>query len=185
MIALQATGNTGGRALATGHALEGAGAAWIRMLTDSDLTRAYRLAGFILGDVNDAEDATQDALGRAWERRTSLRSAETAQAWFDRILVNICRDRLRRRGRVRWLELDDHVRGSTDPFVQAIDGDEMLRSLAVLDAEHRIVVVLRFWADLPLAAIAERLAIPPGTVKSRLHYALRQLRNAIEMAGER
>ncbi len=57
--------------------------------------------------------------------------------------------------------------------------DAVLRGLDGLDADHRIVVVLRFWADLPLEAIAERLGVPVGTVKSRLHYALRDLRAAV------
>jgi RNA polymerase sigma-70 factor, ECF subfamily len=178
MIAIVA-GETEGRALTSGRQRDSVGAAWIRALTDRDLDRAYRIAGFILGDADEAEDATQDALGRAWQASASLRDADAAQAWFDRILVNLCRDRLRRRGRVRWLALDDAMPASVDPFARAIDGDEMLRGLGALDADHRIVVVLRYWADLPLESIADRLGVPLGTVKSRLHYALRDLGRAI------
>ena len=77
----------------------GAGAAGERFLrlANGELDRAYRLAGMLLGDQNEAEDATQDALVRAWQAAGSLRDPAGFQAWFDRILVNICRDRLRRR----------------------------------------------------------------------------------------
>jgi RNA polymerase sigma-70 factor, ECF subfamily len=184
MMAIVA-GETEGRALTSARERDSVGGAWIRGLTERDLDRAYRLAGFILGDATEAEDAAQDALSRAWQSRGSLRDEDAAQAWFDRILVNLCRDRLRRRRHVRWLALDDSMPASTDPFARAIDADEMLRGLGALDADHRIAIVLRYWADLPLDSIADRLGVPLGTVKSRLHYALRDLRRAIEGPKER
>jgi len=52
--------------------------------------------------------------------------------------------------------------------------------MARLDADHRIVIVLRYWADLTIDEIAARLDMPPGTVKSRLHYALRSMRPKLE-----
>jgi RNA polymerase sigma-70 factor (ECF subfamily) len=67
----------------------------------AELDRAYRLAGLLLADASEAQDATQDALVRAWRSSGSLRDAASFQAWFDRILVNVCRDRLRRERRRR------------------------------------------------------------------------------------
>ena len=143
-------------------------------LAGSELDRAYRLAGFLLGDARDAEDATQDALIRAWRSMGSLRDPAGFQPWFDRILVNVCRDRLRRRKRIRFIPLDGAVErtGAGDPFGAVLDRDDALARLRVLDPDERIVVVLHFWADLTLAGIAERLGWPIGTVKSRLHRAL-------------
>ncbi len=63
-------------------------------LANGELDRAYRLAGLLLGDEHEAQDATQDALVRAWQSVGSLRDPAGFQAWFDRILVNVCRDRL-------------------------------------------------------------------------------------------
>jgi RNA polymerase sigma-70 factor, ECF subfamily len=184
MMAIGAAGDTGGLALATGREADSDGDTWLRAIGDRELDRAYRLAGFILGDAAEAEDATQDALTRAWNRRSTLRTGGSGQAWFDRILVNACRDRLRGRRRgVRWLPIEGDTAEASDPFARAIAEDAVLRGLGALDLEHRAVVVLRYWADLPLAAIAERLDIPLGTVKSRLHYALRDLRVAIEPGG--
>lgn len=101
-------------------------------------------------------------------------------AWFDRILVNGCRDRLRRRNVVRFIPMDagiDSVGG--DPFQTFLERDSLLAGLARLTPDERIVVVLRFWADLPLDAIADRLGWPLGTVKSRLHRALQRLRDTL------
>jgi RNA polymerase sigma-70 factor (ECF subfamily) len=67
-----------------------------------------------------------------------------------------------------------------DPFRTALDRDEVGRALQTLPAEQRAVIVLRFWRDLPLEEIANRLALPLGTVKSRLHYGLRAMRGVIE-----
>ena len=70
-----------------------------------------------------------------------------------------------------------------DPFRSALDRDEVGRALQALPAEQRAVIVLRFWRDLPLEEIADRLALPLGTVKSRLHYGLRTMRGVIEPAA--
>lgn len=160
---------------------ESAGAMWFRMVGRQELDRAYRLAGFILGDAREAEDATQDALLRAWRQRRSLRQLGSAQAWFDRILVNVCRDRLRRRRpSVRWTDVDEGVSsGAADPFASLLARDAVLRALSTLAADQRIALILRYWADLPVDAVAERLGIPTGTAKSRLHYAMQALRAAM------
>ncbi len=75
-------------------------------LAGSGMDRAYRLAGLVLGDGSEAEDAVQDALLRAWNSAGSLRDASGFEAWFDRILVNGCRDRLRRRKILRFIPID-------------------------------------------------------------------------------
>ena len=163
----------------TGQAeTEDPGATWFGTVGRHEIDRAYRLAGFLLGDAREAEDATQDALARAWRQRSSLRSLDAAQAWFDRILVNVCRDRLRRRrSRIRWADVDEGIPSpAADPFAALLSRDAVLRAMTSLPTDQRIVLVLRYWADLPVDAIADRLDIPAGTVKSRLHYALRALR---------
>jgi RNA polymerase sigma-70 factor (ECF subfamily) len=142
-----------------------------------ELDRAYRLAGLILGDRSDAEDATQEALLRAWRSLGSLRDPAGFGAWFDRILVNLCRDRLRRRARVRFVPIEgagpEHA--GADPFRDILDRDEATRALAILEPDERVVVVLHYWGDLTLVAVAERTGWPIGTVKSRLHRALGKL----------
>jgi RNA polymerase sigma factor (sigma-70 family) len=142
------------------------------------LDRIYRLAGLLLGNATEAEDVVQDALVAAWQGFDGLRAADRFGPWLDRIVVNGCRDRLRRRGTVRFIPLVDAIDPpARDPFAAFLERDALLRAVDQLTADERIVVVLRFWADLTLDAIAERLDLPLGTVKSRLHRGLGRLRD--------
>ncbi|HXU85685.1 MAG TPA: sigma-70 family RNA polymerase sigma factor [Verrucomicrobiae bacterium] len=141
------------------------------------LDRVFRLAGLLLGNGTEAEDAVQDGLVSAWQRFDDLREADRFGPWLDRIVVNGCRDRLRRRGTVRFIPLAaDLDPADRDPFAAFLERDALLGSVDRLTADERIVVVLRFWADLTLDEIADRLGWPLGTVKSRLHRALGRLR---------
>lgn len=157
-------------------------AAWFRRLADQELDRAYRLAGLMLGSFNDAEDATHDAFIRAWDRVDSLRDPAGFQAWFDRILVNLCRDRLRRSRIVRFVPMDGEaeVRLAADAHDRLIGGSDLLAAIDRLELDLRITVLLRYWADLTVDEVAARMAIPPGTVKSRLHRAIGLMRTRLE-----
>jgi RNA polymerase sigma-70 factor (ECF subfamily) len=142
---------------------------------------AYRLARAILLDDGEAEDAVQEAALAAWRRFGSLREPASFDAWFDRILVNQCRDQLRRRKRavkVAAPPVGFEPAGAGVPVATEWDGD-LEQALAGLDAEHRTVIVLRYWQDRTIEDIAARLGIPAGTVKSRLHHAMRSLRTSL------
>jgi len=150
-------------------------------LARSELDRAYRLAGLVLGTGADAEEAVGDALERAVRSIHGLRDDRLFRAWFDRILVNACRDRLRRRRLVRFVPIDavSHRSSDRDAFATIIDSDDLLRAVGQLPPDDRITVVLRFWADLEVNEIAARTGVPAGTVKSRLHRALERLRQGV------
>jgi len=151
-----------------------------RSMAIGELDRAYRLAGLLLGDATEAEDATQEALLRAWTSLKALRDPAGFQAWFDRILVNVCRDRMRRRSRIRFIDLEESPEqtASGDPFGAFIERDTILGAMKGMRAECRQVVVLHYWADLPLNEIGTRLGLPLGTVKSRLHEGREHLRKS-------
>jgi RNA polymerase sigma factor (sigma-70 family) len=154
---------------------------WFARLADQELDRAYRLAGLILGSFNDAEDATHDAFVRAWNHVDSLRDPAGFRAWFDRILVNVCRDRLRRARIVQFVPVNAVAmdRPSVDYHDQLRDEHDLMAAIAALDVDLRAAVILRYWADLTVDDVAERLAIPAGTVKSRLHRAIGQMRSQL------
>ncbi len=150
-------------------------------LAERVLDDAYRLAGYILGDSVEAEDAVQEALTRSWQAWATLRDQDRFEPWFDRILVNICRDRLRKRRGVRTEELNEDLAVYIeDPFKASLARAEVDSLLQVLSPDQRIVVGLRFWKDLSLQQIADMLGVPLGTVQSRLHYALRAMREEAE-----
>lgn len=149
------------------------------------LDGAYARAAVILGDRFEAEDAVHDAAERAWRRWASLRDPDRFGAWFGRILVNECRDRLRRRRRVTFMETPDDRGGGgsselPDRAESVAERDRVRRALARLSPDERIAIVLRYDADLTVPAIAELVGAPEGTVKSRLHAALAKLRPFLE-----
>jgi len=145
-----------------------------------ELDRAYRVAGRILGNAPDAEDATQEALAMAWASWHTLKAPEAAAGWFWRILVNCCRSRLRRRRPFVRDITDELGLTSRDPFETSNARDAVARALPVLNNDQRITVVLRFWGELTVPEIADRMRVREGTVKSRLHYALVALRREID-----
>ena len=154
-------------------------------LVSEHLETAYRLALAILRDPSDAADVTQDAYLLAWSRRSALRDRERIEAWLTRIVINACRDRLRRRRRIVFVPLSaSDGTGSADPYARVAERDRLERAFARLEADDRIVLVLRYRTDLSVAAIAARTGLAEGTVKSRLHRARQLLRQALEVGDE-
>jgi RNA polymerase sigma-70 factor (ECF subfamily) len=151
-------------------------------LADDHLDAAYRLARAILHDTAEAQDATHDAFVQAWRKWSTLRDPARFEQWFDRILVNTCRDRLRSPHR-RTKDISAEVAASVgDPFAQSHDRDVLANAIEALSPDQRVAVALRYYRDLPIDEIASRLGIPAGTVQSRLHYALKRLHAAIDAA---
>jgi RNA polymerase sigma-70 factor (ECF subfamily) len=170
------------RALVEGTASK---AAAFQRLAADHLDESYRLARAILGSRAEAEDATHDAFERAWRRWSTLRDPGHFEAWFARILVNSCRDRLRAASRRHVRDLSaDLASGGPDPFRQTRERMILGRALADLSPDHRVVVALRYYRDLPAKEIARLVGTREGTVHSRLHYALRHLRMTLENAED-
>jgi RNA polymerase sigma-70 factor (ECF subfamily) len=154
------------------------------------LDTAYLRAAVILGNRFEAEDAVHDAAERAWRSWGSLRHPAQFEAWFGRILVNVCRDRLRSRRRVALIEIrtmsDDAVDERAAPMLERIaDRARLVDGLAALSSDERIAIVLRFEADLTVPQIARMTGAREGTVKSRLHHALRKLRAFVDAGDAR
>jgi RNA polymerase sigma-70 factor (ECF subfamily) len=155
------------------------------VLADRELDSAYRLAAVILGDPFEAEDATHDAFVAAWRHYSSLKDPVRFEAWLQRILVNTCRDRLRRRRRQPTREIDlASLRATGDAYRQIDDRIALDAAFETLSADHRLVVVLRFYVDLTIDQIADRTGVPVGTVKSRLHAATEKLNRALASGRE-
>ena len=150
-------------------------------LAGAQLDAACRLATVILGgDRAEAEDAVQDAALRAWEHFDDLRNPARFEPWFTRIVVNACRDRIGAR-RLRPITGVDPDPGTAADHADALSGtDALVRALVMLSPEHRLVVALHYLGDYSLDEIAARTGQRAGTVKSRLHYALRALRAALD-----
>ena len=142
---------------------------------------AYRLAGAILGDSVEARDAVHEAFIRAWKHWPGLGDRTNVEPWFRQIVVNECRDRLRRSSRRRTTTLDTQQESrAPDTSRQLHDRLELEAALPQLKPDDRVVLALRYYRDLKIDDIAAVLEIPSGTVKSRLNHAHSRLRALIE-----
>jgi RNA polymerase sigma-70 factor (ECF subfamily) len=150
-------------------------------LATGSADRLYAIARLILRDVDLAQDAVQETLIRSWRGLPGLRDPERFEAWLHRLLVNCCTDLARSRQR-----LSAHVRvidpdlPEPDDSGLVADRDQLERGFRRLRVEQRTLVVMRYYVGLSLPELADSLALPIGTVKSRLHYAMEALRAALE-----
>ena len=143
--------------------------------------RCMAIAVRILRDVDLADDAVQTALITAWRELRNLREAARFEPWLHRILVNECYAEARRRRRrpISIRVLPDRGDDADGPL-GVNDRDQLERAFRRLTLEQRAVVVFHHYLDLPVAEVADRLGVPVGTVKSRLHHAMTALRASLE-----
>ena len=150
-------------------------------LANANVDRMYALARAIVRDADRAEDATQEALVRAWRELPRLRDPARFHAWLRRLVVNACYDEGRRiRSRAEVVLLADHDPAIADESSGVIDRDRLDRAFRRLPLEQRVVIVLNHVEGLSQDEIATTLGLPLGTVKSRVRYALAGLRSALE-----
>ena len=149
-----------------------------RMVGDSCMAIAVR----ILRDPHLAEDAVQSALVTAWRELRTLRDPSRFEPWLHRILTNECYAEARRR--TRWSAniriLPNEAPRESAGVLSVHDRDQLDRAFRRLSVEQRAVLVFHHYVDLPLPEVAQRLGIPLGTAKSRLHYATAALRASLD-----
>lgn len=135
---------------------------------------AYRYAS----NPSEAEDIAQDALLRAWRRRSTLRDGTRRNQWLATIVRN---EAFRQHARVRpdpIATIESQEGADDERVVATVEGADLHAALRRLPEKDRQLLLLRYDEDLTQAAIASRLGIPEGTVKVRLHRARDKLRRA-------
>ncbi|MCC7493163.1 MAG: sigma-70 family RNA polymerase sigma factor [Fimbriimonadaceae bacterium] len=138
----------------------------------------YRLCEILLDDPDAAADAAQETFLKVWNDLPRLRRVEAFGSWLRGAAVQVCRTARRRRRRLGWFseqpaelpETADQTASGPDLDEQQLTA-EVRRALRQLSPEHREVVVLHYFDELPTAAIAASLGVAQGTVKSRLSRA--------------
>jgi RNA polymerase sigma-70 factor (ECF subfamily) len=157
-------------------------------LVKASAPRLKGVAHLILRDAHRAEDALQDAFLLAWRDIRGLRDPEAWDAWLRRLTVNACykaASKERRRSRVELhVTLDPATARTPDVSADVAEREWILDGLHRLDIDRRTVLVLHYYLDLPLPEVAEILDIPYGTVTSRLHRGLEQMRRTIGASTE-
>jgi RNA polymerase sigma-70 factor (ECF subfamily) len=153
------------------------------VLVRASFPRLHAVSRLILRDSERAQDAVQEALVLAWRHVRALRDPDAWDAWLNRLTVRACYRLARQVRRRDAVELhvmpDPEPAGPSDPTVAVAERDRLGRELGRLPIDQRTVMVLHFYLDLPLPAIADTLDIPVGTAKSRLHRGLESLRAAL------
>lgn len=173
----------GDDAALVGRCLQGDHAAF-RVLVERYQGPLFRLAYRMLGNAEDAKDATQDAFVSAYEHLAAYDPQRRFFSWIYRILVNDCLNVLRARRPVD--TLDPLLSGGDDPFDRAQAGEVRARvraALLRLTDEQREVILLRHFAGLSYREIADAIALPEKTVKSRLFAARQRLGELLLPAG--
>ena len=144
--------------------------------------RLFAIAQRILRDVDRAEDALQDALVIAWRDLPGLRDPDRFDAWIHRLLTNVCIAQARRERRrttnLRLLPQDSPA--AADDMLSVGDRAQLDRGFRRLSPNERAILVLHHYVGYAPSEIAEMLGIPAGTVRSRLHFAHRAMRAALE-----
>jgi RNA polymerase sigma-70 factor (ECF subfamily) len=150
-------------------------------LAAAAIDRLYAIAVRVVHDPGRAEDAVQSALLRAWRDLPTLRDPARFDAWLYRLLIRSCYDEARtHRAFATTIRSVSMEPGEADSAGRIADRDQLERALRRLPIDQRAVVILHHYQDLPMTEVAEVLEIPEGTARSRLHYALRSLRAAVE-----
>jgi len=150
---------------------------------DALYAHAVRLCG---GDRQRAEDLVQETLLRAWRHPEALDPDRgSVRAWLFTTARHLAIDAWRRRSvRVNEVVTDALPEpAAEDETDRAVEAWTVAEALARLTPAHREVLLECFYRGRSVAEAAVRLGVPPGTVKSRTHYALRSLRLALEELG--
>jgi len=131
----------------------------------------------------DAEDLTHDAFIRAYDNLRRYRLDKRFSTWIFTIAANLCRNRLRYRKNHPVVEQPLHLTGGRDPASVVAGEDRQARirqALNELPYAYRAPLILRFYNDLSYREIGDILAIPEGTVKTRIHRGKAMLKGLIE-----
>lgn len=135
----------------------------------------WRVSWSILQNNEDCADAVQEALTRAWQHRNHLRNMKAFRSWLVRILSNTCNDMLRKRINQKSIPIEDENM-AVEPFHDPVPLKEAIDQLSPV---HRTVTVLYYLEGYSIGEIADMLDTPAGTVKSRMMYARKYLRQIL------
>ena len=153
-------------------ARDGDGVAFADLLRPLYAT-AFRVAFAVLHDSGEAEDAVQEATFKAWKKLGSVRSGAPLRPWFLAIVANQCRS-VRRKSwaSVSPLQIRPADRKTSDPDTRM----DLERALVGLDYDQRLVLVLRYYLDMPFEEIAQTMGITAKAARTRVERAIHRLR---------
>jgi RNA polymerase sigma-70 factor (ECF subfamily) len=161
------------------------------LISEAGVREAYaahggELYGFAVRSLRDpglAEEAVQETFIRAWRAGDRFDpELGSLRTWLFAILRNVVIDLGRARS-ARPEVLDEAPEGIEEPLEQALLAWQVEEALRRIGTSHRQVIVESYFRGRPYAELAAELGVPEGTIKSRVYYGLRALRNALEELG--
>ncbi len=158
-------------------ALAGDRAAFAELLLPEYRT-AFRLAYALLQDMDEAEDAVQEAAFSAWKRIGNLREGSSLRPWFLGIVANRCRTVKRSRW---WSVAKAEPPDREAPAIDLAASLDLRRALRRLGHDERLVLVLRYYLDLPFEEIAITLGISTKAARARVERAIHRLRPIMQV----
>ena len=152
-------------------------------ILDHHYATLHYLAYSILGDADESDDVVQESILEALAKIDRYRPGSNMKAWLSTIVVNFCKDKIRRRKRrqklndsLRLLFGSERPRKSPEDKQIGAEAKSTLWSLVnQLDEKHGLPIILRYVHDMSIREVAHILQLREGTVHSRLHYACRNL----------
>lgn len=161
----------------------------IERLVREHETGVFRLALSIVGDPAEANEVMQETFLSALRALPSYQEKKSLKAWLYTIALNHSRSHLRKRKIIERLQstltsiFRIEIEKQNSPEEAVIQNEKEIaiwRSLNQLDDRHRIVVILRYFHELPVSEISEILSVNEGTIHSRLHTARGRLRDSLK-----
>jgi len=167
------------------RARQGNSEAW-EALVRTHQEALFRLAYLLLGNAGEAEDVAQEAFLRAYASLERYDIERPLRPWLLSIAANLARNRRRSAGRYlaalqRWYKArPTTAAGIEEQSLHNLERQELWHAIERLDFANQQVIYLRYFLEMSTVEVAETLQVPEGTVKSRLHRALKRLRGIIE-----
>jgi len=142
--------------------------------------QAFRLAYGLLQDVEEAEDAVQEAAFTAWRKIGNLREGSALRPWFLGIVANHCRSVKRSRW---WSVIKAEPPDSEAPSTDIAASIDLRRALRRLRHDERLVLVLRYYLDMPFEEIGSTLGVSPKAARTRVERAIHRLKPIVQVQG--
>jgi RNA polymerase sigma-70 factor, ECF subfamily len=150
-------------------------------LLEAEKEKLYKMAYLYMKNETDALEAFQETVYKALVSIQQLRDEQYFSTWLARILINTCKDLLKKKSRVIPMEREV-LEDRTSPYMPEDGSSELLELIKGLDEKYKTVLMLRYYRDYSVRQIAELLECPEGTVKTNIHRGIGQLRE--KMKGE-
>ncbi|MCA1041959.1 sigma-70 family RNA polymerase sigma factor [Bacillus infantis] len=148
-------------------------------LLEAEKEKLYKMAYLYMKNEADALEAFQETVYKALISIRNLREEQYFSTWLTRILINTCKDLLKKKNRVIPMEREV-LEGKTSPYMPKDGGSELLEMIKGLEEKYKTILILRYYRDYSVRQIAEFLECPEGTVKTNIHRGIGLLREKMK-----